>query len=346
MGTRCDFYAGRGLDAVYLGSIGHDAYVDAMASRFEGVTDRAGFDRCLAAVFAEYGEISAKNGWPWPWKTSATTDTVVAFDEGRCWTAHPNDCWAPLDDYDNPTEEPCVFADMLKDLEATPQGRFSQRLRYGTEMRMGPPEAVMATLLCYVGTLLSQMFLHGFRRDGAFHVLQSFVRSERQAFELKMVASAVNRSADDFELLLAECKDCMAEEPWELLEWLRTRHGHLETEEVLLALGPDVPVYFGAAAPEAQYGRELPFVKFTDSEFERVYALWQTLLDHAPLVYGQPLATAMTDHGVLPVPRKEAVAWLNDSRPEFGDQPLLKACSTAEGRERVRAWAGARVFAD
>ena len=346
MGTRCDFYQGRGETARYLGSIGHDAYVDAMAERFAGVTDFASFEACLATVFKEYGEISAKNGWPWPWRTSATTDTVVAFDEGRCWTAHPSDRWAPLDDFENPTDEPCVFADMLRDMESTPQGRLSQRLRYGTEMRMGPPEAIMATLLCHVGTLLSHMLLHGFWRDGAFHVLESFVYMGRHPLELKMAAAAVNKSAEDFELLLAECQDCMPELPWELLTWLRERHGQLETEQVRLTLGPDVPVYFGLPMVPREYGRELPYLKFTDGQFDRMHALWQKLLDEAPIVYAQPMATAMIDHDLLPVNRAEAVDWLSADRAEFGGKSLVKACSTAEGRELVRAWAGARLLED
>ena len=54
----------------------------------------------------------------------------------------------------NPPDEPCVFPDMLQALESTPQGRLSQRLRFGTEMRPGKPEAITADLLVYVGSLL------------------------------------------------------------------------------------------------------------------------------------------------------------------------------------------------
>lgn len=345
MGTRCDFYAGRGLEATYLGSIGHDAFPDAMALRFAGVTDRAAFDERLRAVFAEFGEIPARNGWPWPWRSSDTTDVVVAFDAGRCWVSHPSGCWALLDDFENATDEPCEFADMIEILESTPQGRLVLRLRHGTDMRRGPPDAVMAYLLCYVGTLLSEMLLHGFWKEGCFHVQESY-SSEWHGFELKRVAAAINSVPEDFEMLMAECAKTMGDDPWELLSWLREAQGHLETESLKLTVSPDLPVYFGVAAPVSEHGQELSYVKFTDKHFSRVYALWQKLADRAPLTYAQAMANAMIDFSVLPVPRAEAVAWLSKGRAEFGDTHLVAACASAEGRERVRAWAGLRLFKD
>lgn len=345
MGTRCDFYAGRGTEAIYLGSIGHDAFPDAMARRFAGVTDRASFDERLQAVFAEYGEIPAKYGWPWPWRSSHSTDVVVAFDEGRCWVTHPSGCWALLDDFENATDELCEFADMIEALESTPQGRLTLRLRHASDMRRGPPEAVMAYLLCYVGTLLSEMLLHGFWKDGSFHILESYSPDE-QGFELRRVAAAINSAADDFEALMVECAETMGDEPWELLTWLRESKGNLETESLNLTLDAEVPVYFGAPAPLSEHGRDLPYVKITDPHFSRVYALWQQLANRAPLTYAQAMANAMIDFSVLPVPRAEAVAWLSKGRAEFGDTDLVAACASAEGRERVRAWAGLRLFKD
>lgn len=344
MSIRCDFYLGRGAQAVYLGSIGHGAHAEEMAERFTGVQDPSSFEERLRNVFAEYGEIPASHGWPWPWETSETTDTVIAFDAGRCWAADPDGCWAPLDDLEHPTQEPCVYPNMLEQMQSVPLGRLSHRLRHGTQMQMVPLNAVMAGLLRHVGTRLSQLLLHGFWREGSFLVLESFVSFESHLAELRCVAHVLERLREDFELLLAECKECMPELPWALLECLRETGGGLGVETLELTLAADVPVFFGEPAPEREFGAKALYARFTDVRFPRVYELWTELLNEAPIVYAQALANAMMDHSVLPVRRAEAVAWLNAKRPEFGDKALVEACATAEGRAQALRWAAGRLF--
>lgn len=93
MGTRADFYVGRGPDAEWLGSIAWDGYPDGID---RGVLEMAGEASYRLAVLAMLQERDdgtlPEQGWPWPWSTSHTTDYAYAFDEGQVWAScfgHP-----------------------------------------------------------------------------------------------------------------------------------------------------------------------------------------------------------------------------------------------------------------
>jgi hypothetical protein len=75
MGTRADFYLGKGSDAEWLGSIGWDGYPAGIPENILQAPDDAAF-RAAVAEFLSDREDGTKpeDGWPWPWNTSATTD--------------------------------------------------------------------------------------------------------------------------------------------------------------------------------------------------------------------------------------------------------------------------------
>lgn len=81
MGTRADFYVGRGVSAEWLGSIAWDGYSipDAISTAADETSYRA-------AVVAFIGQrkdgTKPADGWPWPWDDSRTTDYAYAFDCG------------------------------------------------------------------------------------------------------------------------------------------------------------------------------------------------------------------------------------------------------------------------
>ena len=87
MGTRADFYLGRGLEAKWVGSIGWDGYPDGLDEAVLTATDEVGFLKALKAFFKERDDVTdpKKHGWPWPWEDSNTTDYAYAFDENRVW---------------------------------------------------------------------------------------------------------------------------------------------------------------------------------------------------------------------------------------------------------------------
>lgn len=88
MGTRADFYVGRGPEAEWLGSIAMDGYPQGWAG------DSAHGPVVASTTEEEYRANVAKvltacdhstkpeQGWPWPWEDSRTTDYAYAFDGG------------------------------------------------------------------------------------------------------------------------------------------------------------------------------------------------------------------------------------------------------------------------
>src|SRR5688572_27138674 len=86
MGTRADFYVGRGPDAEWRGSVAWDGHPDGIPDAIKEATDREAFDRAVHD-FARGREdwSSPDHGWPWPWDDSNTTDFSYAFDGGKVW---------------------------------------------------------------------------------------------------------------------------------------------------------------------------------------------------------------------------------------------------------------------
>jgi len=117
MGTRADFYIGRGADAEWLGSIGWDGYPEGIPDAIKNATDETVF-RAAVVDFIEERDDGTKpsDGWPWPWDNSCTTDFAYAFDQscvnaccfGGVWF-DPNE---ERVDEDEPEGEAAIFPDM------------------------------------------------------------------------------------------------------------------------------------------------------------------------------------------------------------------------------------------
>jgi len=114
MGTRADFYVGRGEKAEWLGSIAYDGYP-------EGLTGDDGVGESLVATpcgsEAEWRERVAKflasrenstqvaDGWPWPWTDSGTTDWAYAFDGAVVYLSCFGRAWLAFAEFDAKTKE-------------------------------------------------------------------------------------------------------------------------------------------------------------------------------------------------------------------------------------------------
>lgn len=131
MGTRADFYVGRGESAEWLGSIAWDGYPSGVAGKKFGgsagdvahcplftATTEAAFRSAVAEELAsrQDGTIP-EQGWPWPWDDSGTTDYSYAFDDGVVYATNWGYRWwkaaDALPEYERkpPTKE-AVFPDM------------------------------------------------------------------------------------------------------------------------------------------------------------------------------------------------------------------------------------------
>lgn len=118
MGTRADFYIGRGEQAEWLGSIAWDGYPEGISAQLLGCTSREAFQHALADFFKDRDDVTLPDhGWPWPWDTSHTTDYAYAFDGARVWASCFGSAWfiateqRPDDDADD-AGDAAIFPNM------------------------------------------------------------------------------------------------------------------------------------------------------------------------------------------------------------------------------------------
>lgn len=106
MGTRADFYVGRGADAQWLGSIAWDGHPDGIDEAILAASDEAGFRAAVAAFLVTREDATRpEQGWPWPWDSSHTTDFAYALDAGRVLASSFGHPWQPAGDYDSDRDD-------------------------------------------------------------------------------------------------------------------------------------------------------------------------------------------------------------------------------------------------
>lgn len=122
MGTRADFYVGRGEKAKWLGSIAWDGYPDGIGKKIlETKTIKDYTKQVSVFLLGREDGTFPKDGWPWPWEDSHTTDYAYAFDKGKVWAASGKKWFDPLlpksEEEDGPSE--VVFPNMKKRQKVT-----------------------------------------------------------------------------------------------------------------------------------------------------------------------------------------------------------------------------------
>jgi hypothetical protein len=87
MGTRCDFYVGRGQKAKWIGSVAYDGFPEDFEAIITAKTE-AGYVRAVEKELSSRDDSTfAAEGWPWPWDDSGLTDYSIAWDKGAIyWT--------------------------------------------------------------------------------------------------------------------------------------------------------------------------------------------------------------------------------------------------------------------
>ena len=127
MGTRADFYIGRGKEAEWIGSVAWDGHPESMPQEFWTCDKAENFRQIVVDKMSDRGDWTAPaDGWPWPWDDSGTTDYAYAFDEGRVWFSNFGCAWCsdPNMDTEEMPEDVAVFPDM-KDVQNVTLGRRS-----------------------------------------------------------------------------------------------------------------------------------------------------------------------------------------------------------------------------
>lgn len=128
MGTRVDFYVGRGEQAEWLGSYPFDGNPEGVFGDNpdvlgtppateqqwrEWVTEFLGGDNADIATLPE-------DGWPWPWANSQSTDYAYAWDAGTIYGSSFGHRWFAVDltaenygeDEDRASDKSAIFPDM------------------------------------------------------------------------------------------------------------------------------------------------------------------------------------------------------------------------------------------
>ena len=108
MGTRADFYVGKGKNAEWIGSVAWDGYewgeriADSNHDAITGAKSEQEYRDAVASLLAERDDGTTPDmGWPWPWDDSCTTDcaycfsgdSVDAFSWGCAWDGDEKQEW-------------------------------------------------------------------------------------------------------------------------------------------------------------------------------------------------------------------------------------------------------------
>lgn len=117
MGSKADFYLGRGLEAEWLGSVEWDGLPAALpASLLASPSAEQYRSEVLSMVDARADGIDPTDGWPWTWDTSHGTSYSYAFDQGRVWACCYGSSWwkatQPEPDHTTLTRKAAKFPDM------------------------------------------------------------------------------------------------------------------------------------------------------------------------------------------------------------------------------------------
>lgn len=100
MGTRADFYIGKGEGAIWLGSIAWDGYPEGDPRPLDEAVDQASYTQAVKiAMESCMGYTTPEMGWPWPWEDSRTTDYAYTWDESEVWISNFGSPWISWSDY-------------------------------------------------------------------------------------------------------------------------------------------------------------------------------------------------------------------------------------------------------
>lgn len=88
MGTRADFYVGRGKSAEWIGSIAWDGYPEGIPQPLLMTKTEEVFRGLVTDFFKGREDATLPEmGWPWPWENSHLTDFAYAFDGDKVWAS-------------------------------------------------------------------------------------------------------------------------------------------------------------------------------------------------------------------------------------------------------------------
>lgn len=117
MGSKADFYVGRGIQAEWLGSVGWDGVPAALpVSLLASQSEKDFRSEVSSMLIARADGIVTDSGWPWTWDTSHGTTYTYAFDQNRVWCSCYGSSWwkaaQPEPDHTTLARKAAKFPDM------------------------------------------------------------------------------------------------------------------------------------------------------------------------------------------------------------------------------------------
>jgi hypothetical protein len=128
MGTRADFYVGRGETAEWLGSIAWDGYPNGIDTDVLKATTEEDYRGAVTVFLGSRNDSTLpERGWPWPWEDSRTTDYAYAFDEKKVYASCFGYGWFdPQDEEADHTPEGQRDTAVFPDMSARKNTRFDK----------------------------------------------------------------------------------------------------------------------------------------------------------------------------------------------------------------------------
>ena len=115
MGTRADFYIGKGITMEWLGSIAWDGYPSGIdAAIFKSTTKETYHQRVFKFLAADESATFPHQGWPWPWDDSCTTDYAYTFVDGEVWVSSFGTVFITLAEFDKVNESDEAYEEWEK----------------------------------------------------------------------------------------------------------------------------------------------------------------------------------------------------------------------------------------
>ncbi len=94
MGSKADFYIGRGKKAEWLGSIAWDGMPAMLPRDIIDATTEDAYRRAVLGFLNMRGDrVLPEDGWPWEWDSSSKTKYAYALDEGKVYACCFGSSW-------------------------------------------------------------------------------------------------------------------------------------------------------------------------------------------------------------------------------------------------------------
>lgn len=130
MGTRADFYIKKAdeNELIWLASIAWDGYPDGIDNPILEAKNQTQFVAELQKMLSDREDVTLpKDGWPWPWDNSNTTDYAYCLHEGKVYAnCFGNGWFDPLVDPKEDEDPEIIWEHKYPDMKEIKNVRYDK----------------------------------------------------------------------------------------------------------------------------------------------------------------------------------------------------------------------------